>query len=497
MKLKFFFIAILIVTLAVPSMDMQIFSIAFAQPSDKSFKGAEAPFIPPPESERIPKAPPSDGISINDIPPVGLGVTEEEEKDGGEEKDRDRLPPLTIREIKELPFDNITDSALIELKIISSNNSFTDPIKSIVEEIIKNDTLISDNNNINSFNSSKIKNKFDDTRLEQIFIAQDMSQDWETNIGTNETEMTSNTTEDQNVDDSILSTSELPTRDVLTFINNTKVDSNVTETAEEEQQPAITDELTTEGRNVTETAEEEQQPAITDELTTEGRNVTETGTQNNEDDLEDDGKTITIEEIPMQSEESQNEGATEGNVTIKGPLKVNNTSEDLELSTELPAELKQQKQTPSLTEAENDINKNESKMKITEVCNDEIDNDLDRIIDEEHECILKPSDIRPSNEQVGPRSATLDDEEKEKENNQQQNTKVEEENDKDQDELPEDPQLSKKSADEYNVIGEETLLEPEIRPDGVDIITSEEICNDEIDNDLDGIIDEEHECINK
>src|SRR5215207_1919745 len=442
MKLKFFFIAILIVTLAVPSMDMQIFSIAFAQPSDKSFKGAEAPFIPPPESERIPKAPPSDGISINDIPPVGLGVKEEEEKDGGEEKDRDRLPPLTIREIKELPFDNITDSALIELKIISSNNSFTDPIKSIVEEIIKNDTLISDNNNINSFNSSKIKNKFDDMRLEQIFIAQDMSQDWETNIGTNETEMTSNTTEDQNVDDSILSTSELPTRDVLTFINNTKVDSNVTETTEEEQQPAITD-----------------------ELTTEGRNVTETGTQNNEDDLEDDGKTITIEEIPMQSEESQNEGATEGNVTIKGPLKVNNTSEDLELSTELPAELKQQKQTPSLTEAENDINKNESKMKITEVCNDEIDNDLDGIIEQEHECILKPSDIRPSNEQVGPRSATLDDEEKEKENKQQQNTKVEEENDKDQDELPEDPQLSKKSADEYNVIGEETLLEPEIRPD--------------------------------
>src|SRR5215208_2332623 len=475
MKLKFFFIAILIVTLAVPSMDMQIFSIAFAQPSDKSFRGAEAPFIPPPESERIPKAPPSDGISINDIPPVGLGVTEEEEKDGGEEKDRDRLPPLTIREIKELPFDNITDSALTELKIISSNNSFTDPIKSIVEEIIKNDSLISDNNNINSFNSSKIKNKFDDTRLEQIFIAQDMSEDLETNIGTNETEITSNTTGDQNVDDSILSTSELPTRDVLTFINNTKVDSNITQTAEEEQ----------------------QQSAITDELTTEGRNVTETGIQNNEDDLEDDGKTITIEEIPMQSEESQNEGATEGNVTIKGPLKVNNTSEDLELSTELPAELKQQKQTPSLTEAENDINKNESKMKITEVCNDEIDNDLDGIIDEEHECILKPSDIRPSNEQVGPRSATLDDEEKEKENNQQQNTKVEEENDKDQDGLPEDPQLSKKSADEYNVIGEETLLEPEIRPDGVDIITSEEICNDEIDNDLDGIIDEEHECINK
>jgi hypothetical protein len=40
-------------------------------------------------------------------------------------------------------------------------------------------------------------------------------------------------------------------------------------------------------------------------------------------------------------------------------------------------------------------------------------------------------------------------------------------------------------------------LEPESLPDGVDIITSEEICNDEIDNDLNGIIDEEHVCVNK
>jgi hypothetical protein len=110
---------------------------------------------------------------------------------------------------------------------------------------------------------------------------------------------------------------------------------------------------------------------------------------------------------------------------------------------------------------------------------------------------FKTVDIRPSNEQVGPRSATLDDGEKEKENNQQQNAKVEEENDKDQDELREDPKLSKKSVDDYNLIGEETLLEPESLPDGVDIITSEEICNDEIDNDLDGIIDEEHVCVNK
>jgi hypothetical protein len=112
MNVKFLFLAILIGTLAIPLMNIQIFSLAFAQTSDKSFKGNEAPFIPPPESERIPKAPPSDAISINDRPAVGL---EDSEEKVGEEKDRDRLPPLTEREIQELPFDNITAPSLREL----------------------------------------------------------------------------------------------------------------------------------------------------------------------------------------------------------------------------------------------------------------------------------------------------------------------------------------------------------------------------------------------
>ena len=313
MNLKFLFISILIVTLVISAMDSQIFSIAFAQSSDKSFKGAEAPFIPPPEFKRIPKAPPSDGISINTLPLGGLEDTVKE--NGGEEKDRDRLPPLTEREIKELPFDNINDSALTDLKIISTNTSYTDPIKSIAGEIIKNDIIILDDDNINSFNSSKIKNKFDDTQLEQIFIAQDMSQDLETNIKTSKTEMISNITRDQKDDDNIISSSVIPNPDILTLINNTKVNSTVIKAAEEGQQT----------------------PA-TDELTKEDRNITKIGTQNNEDDLEDEGKTITIEEIPMKSEESHNEWTTEGNVTIKGLLKVNNTSEDSKVptSSELP-----------------------------------------------------------------------------------------------------------------------------------------------------------------
>ena len=376
MKVKFLFLALLICTLAIPLMNIQIFSIAFAQTSDKSFKGNEAPFIPPPESERTPKAPPSDAVSINDRPAVGLEETDEEE---GKEKDRDRLPLLTEREIKELPFDNITDPELTDLKIISSKTSFTDPIKSIVEEIIKNDTRISDDNDINSFNSSKIKNKFDDTQLEQIFLAQNMSQDSETSIGSNETEIISNTTGEQDTDDSILSTEDLPNRDILTFINSTKVDSTFTEA-------------------------EEGQPAVTDELAT-GGNVTEADIQSNEDELQEEGKTITIEELPVQSGESQNEETTEGNVTIKGPLIVNNIKDsNLTTSAELPDE-EEQEQTPSLEET----TKNESKSKITEVCNDEMDNDLDGIIDEEHECILQTSDIRASNEKVVTELPSLDD----------------------------------------------------------------------------------------
>ncbi|HKX97291.1 MAG TPA: hypothetical protein VJL78_05600 [Candidatus Nitrosocosmicus sp.] len=475
MNVKFLFLTILIGTLALPLLNIQIFSIAFAQTSDKSFKGNEAPFIPPPESERIPKAPPSDAISINDRPAVGLEDSEEDE--GGEEKDRDMLPPLTEKEIQELPFDNITAPSLTELKIISSNTSFTDPIKSIVEEIIKNDTIISDDNNINSFNSSKIKNKFDISKMEQIFIAQNMSQDLETNRGSNETEMISNTTGDQDDDDNILSTSELPNLDIRTFINNTKVDSIVTEA-------------------------EEEQPAITDELTTEGRNVTEAEVQNNEDDLQEEGKTITIEEIPLQSEESQTEGAREGNVTLKGPLTVNNTSEDSDSTTSsaLVEKDEQEKQTPSLDVTTEETTKNESKMKITEICNDEMDNDSDGIIDEEHECILETSDIISRNEKVVPELATLDDndkdEEEEKEDNQKKNAK-DEEIDKDDDQVREGS-ISSKNNNKNNVIEkEQTSLEPEIRPDGVEIITSNEICNDEMDNDLDGIIDEKKDCITK
>jgi hypothetical protein len=464
MKMKFLFIAVLIGTLAISLMDIQTISIAYAQTSDKSFKGNEAPFIPPPESDRTPKAPPSDAISIKDRPSIGVEDTDEEEE---EEIDKDRLPPLTAREIQELSFDTINDPEFREVKIIPNETSFSDPIRSLVQEIIKNETIISNDNDIISFNSSKIKNKFDDTQLEQIFIAQNMSRDSETSLEGNETEIISNTTADHDDGDNIFSETNLPNRDILNFINSTKVGSNTTEA---EGQPAITDDLSRQG-NVTEAegnvTEAEGQPAITDDLSRQG-NVTNNNQQNNEEELLQGGKTITIEEIPLKSADSQEEEATEGNVTIKGQPAITDTTEEPGMTTSSKLQDEDQQQQQPLEGATDQTTKNESKMKVSEICNDEMDNDQDGIIDEEHECISQSSDTTATSEKIVPELATLDDNDKEE------------------------------AEDEKNIQNEENSgKDPESRPSGVEILTTGEICNDEMDNDLDGSIDEKKDCINK
>jgi hypothetical protein len=541
MKMKFLFIAVLIGTFSIPLMHMQIISIAFAQTSDKSFKGNEAPFILPPESDRTPKVPPSDAISIKDRPSIAVEDTDEEEE---VEIDKDRLPPLTAREIQELPFDTINDPELREVKIIPNETSFSDPIKSIVEEIIKNETIISNNDDINSFNSSKIKNKFDDTQLEQIFIAQNLSQDSETSLEGNDTEIISNTTADQDDNDNILSETNLPNREILNFINNTKVGYNTTEAVE---QPAISDDLSRQG-NITEAegniTEAVEQPAISDDLSRQG-NITNNKQQNNEGEPLQEGKTITIEEIPSNSADSHEEEATEGNVTeaVEQPA-ISDTIEepDMTTSSELQDEDQQQQQPlegatglqdedqqqqqplegatglqdedqqqqqplegatglqdedqqqqQPLEGATDQITKNESKMKISEICNDEMDNDQDGIIDEEHECISLSSDTTETSGKIIPELATLDDNEKEEED--EKNIKDEKNSGKGE-KVNDD---SKKSKNKNNKIiaEEQTSINPESRPSGVEILTTEEICNDEMDNDLDGSIDEKKDCINK
>ena len=497
--MKFLFIAVLIGTLAIPLMDMQIISLAFAQTSDKSFKGNEPPFIPPPDSDRIPKAPPSDAISIKDRPSIGVEDTDEEEE---EEVDKDTLPPLTAREIQELPFDTINDPEIRDVKIIPNETSFSDPIKSIVEEIIKNETIISNDNDLNSFNSSKIKNKFDDTQLEQIFIAQNMSRDSETSLEGNDTEIISNTTADHDDSDNILSETNLPNRDILNFINNTKAGSNTTEA---EEQPAITDDLSRQG-NLTEA---EEQPAITDDLSRQG-NVTINNQQNNEEEPLQGGKTITIEEIPLQSADSQEEEATEGNVTIKGEGAIINKTEEpgmtpsklqdedqqqqqpLEGAT-APQDEDQQQQQP-LEGATDQTTKNVGKVKVSETCNDEIDNDQDGIIDEEHACVSQSSDTAATSKKIIPELATSDDNDKEE---VEDGKNIQDEKNSGKEEQVNDDSKNSKNKNNKVIDEEQISLNPESRPGGVEILTTGEICNDEMDNDLDGSIDEKKDCINK
>jgi hypothetical protein len=109
---------------------------------------------------------------------------------------------------------------------------------------------LSDQDGMHSFNSSKIKNKFGETQLEKIFIAQNMYPDPITYLGLNKTEIIYNTTADQDNNDNILSEADLPNKHILTFIANTKLDSPGTE-VEEGQASTVTNELATE-RKVTE-----------------------------------------------------------------------------------------------------------------------------------------------------------------------------------------------------------------------------------------------------
>ena len=478
--MKFLFIAVLIGTLAIPLMDMQIISLAFAQTSDKSFKGNEPPFIPPPDSDRIPKAPPSDAISIKDRPSIGVEDTDEEEE---EEIDKDILPPLTAREIQELPFDTINDPEIRDVKIIPNETSFSDPIKSIVEEIIKNETIISNDNDLNSFNSSKIKKKFDDTQLEQIFIAQNMSRDSETSLEGNATEIISNTTADHDDSDNILSETNLPNRDILNFINNTKPGSNTTEA--------------------------EEQPAITDDFSRQG-NVTINNQQNNEEEPLQGGKTITIEEIPLQSADSQAEEATEGNVTIKGQEAIINKTEEPGMTPSKLQDEDQQQQQPlegatgpqdedqqqqqPLEGPTDQTTKNVGKIKVSETCNDEMDNDQDGIIDEEHACISQSSDTAATSEKIIPELATSDDNDKEE---VEDGKNIQDEKNSGKEEQVNDDSKNSKNKNNKVIDEEQISLNPESRPGGVEILTTGEICNDEMDNDLDGSIDEKKDCINK
>src|ERR1044072_2662820 len=116
-----------------------LITIPITGQTDKSFKGTGAPFIPPTTSERL-------GL----IPGNNFEFKDEVGED--EETDRDELPVLTKQERDEFLRDNLDSIESDRLTVSSKEiiDNATDPISSIVEEIVKNESIISDEESVPS-----------------------------------------------------------------------------------------------------------------------------------------------------------------------------------------------------------------------------------------------------------------------------------------------------------------------------------------------------------
>ncbi|MGZ5471372.1 MAG: hypothetical protein ACXWE0_06835, partial [Nitrososphaeraceae archaeon] len=205
--------------------------------ADKSFKGTIAPFVPPSSSERLGSLP-GNNFEFDD---------EEVEGDQEEEEiDRDELPVLTKQERDEFLSDNIDAIEADRLTVLSQEETIDediDPISSIVEEIVKNETIIGDEEFVPSPESSIIK--FEDENLEQILDAQEVAPEPDNQtISTTEEEedLPLNVTEDdfeiEQADE--ISASESPDVAVQSFINETANEA----TAPTDNETAITTEDT-------------------------------------------------------------------------------------------------------------------------------------------------------------------------------------------------------------------------------------------------------------
>ena len=249
MKLKLFVLAILFVTVSLLILPDLTHTPVLGQ-ADKSFKGTFAPFVPPSSSERLGSLP-GNNFEFDD---------EEVEADEEEEEiDRDDLPVLTKQERDEFLSDNIDAIEPDRLTALSQEETIDDdidPISSIVEEIVKNETIIGDEEFVPSPDSSIIK--FKDENLEQILDAQEVAPepDNQTISTSEEEELPLNVTEDdfeiEQADE--ISESESPDVDVQSFINET---ANGEATAPTDNKTAIT----------TEDAVEEEATAPTDNKT--------------------------------------------------------------------------------------------------------------------------------------------------------------------------------------------------------------------------------------
>jgi hypothetical protein len=267
MKFKLFVLAILFVTvslLIVPDLT----HIPVSGQADKSFKGTIAPFVPPSSSERLGSLP-GNNFEFDDEEVEGDQEEEEEE-----EIDRDELPVLTKQERDEFLSDNIDAIEADRLTVLSQEETIDDdidPISSVVEEIVKNETIIGDEEFVPSPESSIIK--FKDENLEQILDAQEVAPepDNQTISTSEEGGLPLNVTEDdfeiEQVDE--ISESESPDVEVQSFINETTneeattappTDNETAITTEEDTDPEDGDEIQDiKGEEQTEQAQQEEE----------------------------------------------------------------------------------------------------------------------------------------------------------------------------------------------------------------------------------------------
>jgi hypothetical protein len=229
MKLRLFILVILFASVSLLFIP-NLITIPITGQTDKSFKGTGAPFIPPPPSERL-------------GPISGNNFEFEDEIEEDEETDRDELPALTKQERDEFLRDNL-DSIEFDRFTVSNKeiiDNATDPISSIVEEIVKNESIISDEEFVPSSKSSIIK--FKDQNLKQLLDAQKVATEAENQSISTTENLPSNFTEDdyetEQADE--VSESQSPDSNVQSFINETSnedttptTDNDTTITTEED-----------------------------------------------------------------------------------------------------------------------------------------------------------------------------------------------------------------------------------------------------------------------
>src|SRR5215203_544345 len=313
MKFKLFILAILFVTVSLLIVPDLTHTPVSGQ-ADKSFKGTIAPFVPPSSSERLGSLP-GNTFEFDDDEEEVEGNQEDQEEEEEEEIDRDKLPVLTKQERDEfLSDDNIDAIEPDRLTALSQEETIDDdidPISSIVKEIVKNETIIGDEESVLSPESSIIK--FKDQNLEQILAAQEVAPepDNQTISTTKEGQLPLNVTEDdfeiEQADE--ISESESPDVDVQSFINETANEVPTATTTDNET--AVT---TTEEDAVEEEEKEKEPTAPTTDNETAVTTTEEDAVEEEEEEKEPTAPTTdnetavtTTEEDAVEEEEEEKE----------------------------------------------------------------------------------------------------------------------------------------------------------------------------------------------